>query len=245
MASSQISSVQVGVSTSPLRSDLAAVAPAWHTVVVLLALLGFSLMGALRGNIPGISAHGRIGGYLLIIAFELALTAFIWYGIRTRGVTMSDLVGGRWTRVRDFFRDFAIAIGFIAVFGVGMLNGLVYLLKATADPAFMNMIPRNFLDMIFYVMLSLTAGFCEEVIFRGYLYRQFAALSRYAVGGILLQGVTFGMSHGYQGWKFMLIITLFGSAFGLLAYWRRSLRVGMIAHAVQDGVGGILNHLFG
>jgi membrane protease YdiL (CAAX protease family) len=34
-------------------------------------------------------------------------------------------------------------------------------------------------------------------------------------------------------------IALFGLVFGLFAIWRRSLRPGMIAHALTDIVGGI------
>jgi uncharacterized protein len=243
MASTELVSKQIAAAS--FRADHSAVAPAWHTALVLLALLGLSLIGALMGNLPGVNAHGRIGGYFLIGAFEWAMVAFIWYGMRSRGIRMADLVGGRWARPRDFFRDCGIAIGFIVVCGVGMVNGVGYLLKATPDPAFLNMLPQTPIEMICYVLLSLTAGFCEEVIFRGYLRRQFAALTGSAAGGIVLQGIAFGASHGYQGWKFMLLITLYGSTFGLLVYWRRSLRPGMIAHAVQDGVGGILNHYFG
>jgi membrane protease YdiL (CAAX protease family) len=38
----------------------------------------------------------------------------------------------------------------------------------------------------------------------------------------------------------MLLIAVFGILFGLLAYWRRSLRPGMVAHFVQDGIAGVL-----
>jgi uncharacterized protein len=243
MASTEIISRQTA--TPSFRRDHSAVAPAWHTAVVLAALLGFSLLGALRGNLPGIGASGRIGGYFLVMLLEWSIVAFICYGTGSRVLRLSDLVGGRWARPRDFFRDFGIAIGFIAVCGVGMVNGVGYFLKAVPDRAFLNLMPRTGVEVMLYVMLSLTAGFCEEVIFRGYLNRQLAALTRSAAGGILLQGVLFGASHGYQGWKFMLLITIYGSMFGLLVYWRRSLRPGMIAHALQDSVGGILNFLFG
>jgi uncharacterized protein len=91
-----------------------------------------------------------------------------------------------------------------------------------------------------HLLLVITAGLCEEVIFRGYLQRQFTALTQATIGGIVIQGIVFGASHGYQGWKYMLIITVFGIMFGLLAHWRRSLRPGIISHVLQDGVGGLL-----
>jgi uncharacterized protein len=38
----------------------------------------------------------------------------------------------------------------------------------------------------------------------------------------------------------MLLIAVYGTTFGLLAIWRRSLRPGMLAHFLQDAIGGIL-----
>jgi hypothetical protein len=219
----------------------APIAPAWHTAVVLLALLGFSIIGAVNRDLSSFGgANGRIFSYFLVMVFEWVIVAFIWYGIRRRGMRMANLVAGSWARPSQFFRDFGIAMAFIVVCGAGLLNALGYLLKATPNAAIMNLLPRSPLEIAIYLMLSMTAGFCEEVIFRGYLQRQFSALTRASVGGIVLQGVAFGLGHGYQGWKFMLLITIYGTAFGLLARWRCSLRPGMMAHFVQDGVSGII-----
>jgi uncharacterized membrane protein len=38
----------------------------------------------------------------------------------------------------------------------------------------------------------------------------------------------------------VVIIAVYGCMFGLMALWRQSLRPGMIAHFVQDAVGGLL-----
>jgi membrane protease YdiL (CAAX protease family) len=78
------------------------------------------------------------------------------------------------------------------------------------------------------------------VIFRGYLQRQFSALSHSLVCGIVLQGVVFGLGHGYQGWKLMALIAMYGICFGVLAHWRSSLRPGIIGHSLQDIAGGLL-----
>jgi uncharacterized protein len=223
------------VTDSPHR----AVAPAWHTAIVLLAMLGVSIAGSRTGNLPGVGAYGRIGGYVLVMIVEWATVGFIWYGVSLRGISASELVGGSWVRPVAVLRDLAIAIGFLLI-AAGVLNGLGYLLKAVPNQAMRNMFPQGPAEVIVYLLLVLTAGFCEELIFRGYLQRQFTALTQATIGGILLQGMVFGASHGYQGWRFMLLITVFGTMFGLLAHWRRSLRPGMIAHFVQDGVGGLL-----
>ena len=207
---------------------------------MLLLIFGLSLIGARAGNLPGIGARGGAAGYVLITLFEWATVAFIWDGVRRRGIRMADLVGGAWTRAVYFLRDLALGIGFIAVCGVGLVDGLGYLLKAASNEALRNLFPRGPTEIALYLALTLTAGFCEEVIFRGYLQRQFAALTRSSAGGIVLQGIAFGAAHGYQGWKFMLLIAVYGATFGMLAAWRRSLRPGMLAHFLQDAIGGIL-----
>jgi membrane protease YdiL (CAAX protease family) len=58
--------------------------------------------------------------------------------------------------------------------------------------------------------------------------------------GIALQGILFGVAHAYQGPTQILVIAVYGCMFGSLAYWRKSLRPGMIAHFLQDSVGVFL-----
>ena len=87
--------------------------------------------------------------------------------------------------------------------------------------------------------LAATAGFCEQLIFRGYLIQQFRAWTGNLMFAILLQGVLFGLAHGYYG-RVMVAITVQGWLLGLLAYWRKNLRPGMMAHVMQDGIGGVV-----
>lgn len=228
------------VSTQANRSVDRAVAAPWHTAVVLLILIGMSFAGARSGGLPGVSAYGRVGGYLVVILLEWLTVAFIWYGVSRRGIRVGELVGGRWARPVDVFRDLGIGIAFLLVCGIGVVNGLGHLLKVVENRAILQMLPRTRTEMILWCLMSLTAGFCEELIFRGYFQRQFTALTQSVVGGIVLQGIAFGAAHGYQGWKLMLSIAIFGTTFGLLARWRGSLRPGMIAHFVQDAMGGLV-----
>ena len=86
-------------------------------------------------------------------------------------------------------------------------------------------------------------GFLRGVSFRGYLQRQFLAWSGRVEVAVALQAVVFGIGHLYQGWKGALTITLYGAMFGILAVMRKSLRPGMIQHAMQDSFTGIVGSL--
>ena len=216
------------------------IAPAWHTVVVLLVLLGFSALSAYKAALPGVKTHSRISGYILAMAMEWGLVAFIWYAVKRRGTGIRELIGGRWAGFADFFRDFGIGIAFVIVCGFGVTGVVTHLLKAQRPPGVRNLLPQGPTEIAVYLLVAATAGFCEELIFRGYLQRQFTAWTGAASAGLVLQGIVFGAAHGYQGWKMMVAITVYGITFGLVAMWRRSLRPGMIAHFMQDGLGGVL-----
>jgi membrane protease YdiL (CAAX protease family) len=102
----------------------------------------------------------------------------------------------------------------------------------TKSLGFLN--PQGVVEVTLWVMMSLTAGFCEELVFRGYLQAQFLGLTGHAAYGVPAQAVVFGISHIYQGIKKVIVITVLGILFGLLAQWRKSLRPGMISHAWSD-----------
>ncbi len=219
---------------------LCAFAPAWHTIVVLVVLLGFSLLGAVFGKrAPETGTHVHVVQYTVTMAFEWLIVVFIWWGVKRRGFSISDLVGGRWARPIHFLRDLGIGIAFLIFAGI-ILQLLALFLKAAPNQTLKSLLPQGRTEMILWVLLSLTAGFCEELMFRGYIQRQFAVLTHSAAGGIVLQGIAFGAGHGYQGWKLMLVIAVYGTMFGLLAHWRRSTRPGMVTHSLQDTLGGLL-----
>ena len=66
------------------------------------------------------------------------------------------------------------------------------------------------------------------------------ALTKSAPAGILLSAAAFGAAHAYQGFRMVILIGLYGAMFGILAYWRGSVRPGMIAHAWNDSFNGVL-----
>ena len=239
-----MSSVAAPPTLPPTRSSDPGIAPPWHTAIVIFALLGVSLLGAHFDLRSTFGMRGRLPKYLFVIVFEWATVAFIMWGLHRRDIRLSDVIGGRWTRGLDVLRDVGLGIAFILIFG-GAVQVLTHLLNVAPPPSMLEMLPQTRFELIAWVFVSLTGGFCEEVIFRGYLQRQLSALTHSVVIGIVLQALVFGLAHGYQGWKLMSLIALYGACFGVLARWRRSLRPGIIGHALQDTAGGFLARFAG
>ncbi len=203
-------------------------APVWHTVLLLAVLAVLSVLNALTTH-HALSSAAKIREYLFTIAFEYALVAYVWWGGRLRGVKMREVIGGRWERVEDFLMDVVVALGFwvgaLLVLGaVGFALGLA----GTNAGDQMNrleelrkqigfLVPKTQLETMVWLAVSVSAGLCEEIVFRGYLQQQFRAWTHSALFGILLSGIVFGAGHGYEGGKRMIVIAVFGILFGTLA----------------------------
>ncbi len=230
------------VTTPSNEAESRLIAPGWHTAVVLVVLLALSALSVWRGarTAPGTAGpHARVVNYAVIMVWEWLTVAFIWWGVRRRGIRIADLIGGSWPRWTAILRDLGIAVLFLIASNV-ILGIIRFALKAKPNQAVRSIIPQTPTEIGLWILLAFTAGFCEEIIFRGYLQKQLGLMTRSAAAGLVLQGIVFGISHGYQGAKFMFTIAVYGCLFGLLAYRRRSLRPGMIAHFLQDGVTGLL-----
>jgi uncharacterized protein len=231
---------EIGNGSAPESQVLA---PWWHTALLLLVLLFASLSGTWGGH--PLADHSKVPQYLWGMAWEWILLAFTWLGIRKR-TSLRGLIGGRWENGEEFLRDLLIAATFwvcaLTVLGLGAkLMQLDQMAKIDAMRKQLGFLtPGSHLELALWFCLSATAGFCEEVIFRGYLQRQLAAFARSTLIGVLLSAVIFGAAHGYEGAARMLLIGIYGLMFGLLAWWRKSLRPGMMAHAWHDAFSGVI-----
>jgi membrane protease YdiL (CAAX protease family) len=217
------------------------VAPWWHTALVLAPIAIGSVASAYQHGLPNANLPGvthRLSSYFTVLVEEWVGVFLVWLALRRRGLAVGSLVSGHWQTPRAFFRDLGLAIGFMVVV-VPLVGGLAYLLGANTNSAVANIPPKTVFELLVFLALTASAGFGEELVFRGYLTQQFSAWTGSRAIAVVLQGIAFGLAHGFYG-KAMLAVMLQGWLLGLLAYWRRSLRPGMLAHWLQDSIGGIV-----
>lgn len=104
------------------------------------------------------------------------------------------------------------------------------------------MLPRTRRELSWFLIVSLTAGFCEELLYRGYLPWFFARwLGR--VGAMTLAVLIFGVSHIYQGRAGVVKASIAGAVMAALVLMCGSLFPAMILHASIDASGGIVGYL--
>jgi len=218
-------------------------APWWYTVLVLLPLAVGSAVSAHQHtlehvNLPGLSS--RLSGYLTVLVEEWLTVFLVWLQSRRGGPSISELISGGWPKATAFLRDLGLATGFVVV-GVPLLALLGKLLGGAENS--LNFIPKTAIEAGVWVILAATAGFAEELVFRGFFTWQFKAWTNSTAWAIVIQGVLFGLAHGYYS-RSMIGIAVYGCLLGLFAWWRKSLRPGMLAHALQDEVFGLLAFVF-
>jgi membrane protease YdiL (CAAX protease family) len=171
--------------------------------------------------------------YVSVIALEWALVLAVRRGVKASGITVWDLVGDRWKNWRDLALDVAICIPFVLLW-----EGTAWLMHRLLGPdqakSIATLLPRSAIEIGLWIVVSTSAGICEEIVFRGYFQKQFAAYTRSMIAAVILQGIVFGVGHAYQGVKQVIIISILGMLYGWLAAWRGNLRVNMISHAWSD-----------
>lgn len=240
------------VPATPEQPSKKLLAPIWHTVMIIAIVLTNSFFTArITGKInphdvTAVTEKGRILQYAFTIGIELFLLGLVWIGLRISGTRLRELIGGRWPNAEAFFIDVLIAAGFWVAAAI-ILGGLGYLLGLAKGPQAADakrlaqmLAPQSGIGLVIWILLSCTAGFVEEILFRGYLQRQIAVLSGNAYVGLILSAMIFGGGHGYEGTRRMVLIAVFGAMFGILAHVTKSLRPAMMAHAWHDGLEGFL-----
>jgi membrane protease YdiL (CAAX protease family) len=185
----------------------------------------------------------RVAMYERTMFSEWLLFALMILGVWLHGSSVFTVLGERWRSVMAVLRD----IGIAAAFWIGS-TAVLSMIGAHAhggapNPAVQFLLPQGRFEMWLWIALSITAGICEEAIFRGYYQKQFIALTKSAPVGIVLAAIAFGAAHSYQGFGGAIRIGLQGLLLGILANWRRSVRPGMIAHAWGDIFAGALARL--
>ena len=206
-----------------------AVAPGWHTAsliafFVLIAAGGAALQRGARSRADLVEHRPNVALlYLSLLAGEWGLVYYVWKGLRRTGVTLAEFVGGRWASARAVFLDTILAFG-IWVLWKGILFTWVRWLGPGHAASISPLVPHGIAEAVLWVLLSVSAGISEELVFRGYLQRQLTAFTGRTSLALLLQVAVFGIAHGYQGVQACLVIAIYGVIFTLLALWWKSLK---------------------
>jgi CAAX protease family protein len=185
-------------------------------------------------------ADARVKTYQWILGMEWLLTAGLlgWWLAAGRSFATVGLIP-----IAERWQWLAIGVGIaLTVFMIGQMlfiarkpDQLAKIREQMGD--LVHLAPRTPTEDRLFVLVSITAGVCEEVLYRGLLL---AALSP-VVGtwtAVALSSVIFGLGHVYQGFEGIGKTTFIGLVMALLTVFSGSIFVAILLHTIIDLTSG-------
>jgi uncharacterized protein len=177
-----------------------------------------------------------LGIYVWNIAAEWTLVAGCLWMLRINGLRLADLGERLGNPVRTIA---AIAVVCVIVALLTIISKMQrrklnpeQLSKATAG--LRRLLPLTATERMTWIAVSVTAGICEEFLYRGWLLGLIAA----AVGSVwislIVTSIIFGFAHIYQGRNGLIGASLGGVVFGLVYVLSGSLLPGQLIHTFID-----------
>jgi membrane protease YdiL (CAAX protease family) len=215
----------------------------WLIFIVLGVLL--PLRGKLRLQklmvLPEIGTRERLSLYASTIGFQWVAAAIVAWRAWARGLGLEELglvAHGRWR------------ILIAAIVGAATLGGLQWFnlrrMGRTSGKAreFMQVLaerilPQSKLELVPFLALAVTAGVCEEFLYRGFAMAALTRAGLPAWSVVLLSSVLFGLAHLYQGRGGLLSTLVVGTVFGMARIAYDGLVPVMIWHFAVDAVAGV------
>ena len=190
---------------------------------------------------PSVDTKEKLALYAVTIAFQWMLVGVVVWRSLVRGLTIDELGLGShsWARVAASGLFGAVFIGglqWLNLRRIGKTEGEApELLRKLAN----RLLPVNFLEYLPYAALAITAGVCEEFIYRGFAIAAFskAGLPLWLV--VIVSSILFGLAHAYQGRGGIVSTGIFGVLLAIGRLGFGSLVPVMMWHAGLDLAAGI------
>lgn len=128
-----------------------------------------------------------------------------------------------------------------------MFDTFVSWVEASESPA-AAILPSNWREFRHFAsVVSLSAGVCEEIVFRGFVITYLLAFlegADYRVEfSIVAAAIIFGLVHAYQGGRALLKVMILAVIFGWIFVLSESLVLVIVLHVFVDVLGGLLSVL--
>jgi membrane protease YdiL (CAAX protease family) len=191
--------------------------------------------------LPSVDAKEKLALYAMTIAFQWVLVGLVAWRAVARGITIQELGLGSqgWLRIVVgglFGAAFIGGLQWLNLRRIGKMEGEApELLRKLAN----RLLPVNPLEYLPYSALAITAGVCEEFLYRGFAIASLckAGLPLWLV--VIISSILFGLAHAYQGRGGIISTGVFGVLLAIGRIGFGSLVPVMMWHAGLDLAAGI------
>lgn len=194
------------------------------------------LMHQIKRGMPG----ARTDTYksYLKIHWPLTIGLLVWWLLMGKGLDAVGLVpvanGWQWLAIGLGLAAVAVQITYVVV----ALRDADKLAQVRQQMGELSMLaPQTPAEQRLFGVVSVSAGVCEEIVYRGLLLATLVPL----VGtwpAVVLSSCIFGLGHAYQGIAGIAKTSLVGLVFALLTVFSGSIFIAILLHAVIDLTSG-------
>jgi len=211
-------------------------------IIVLTLLVVFPIWGTrqMRQLNQRPTSQARIRVYAETIGVDWILLAVLFLIVPTSGLLFTPTA----TNIAILGIDSSVIYGFIVGVAISLVvfTALAWFVESIRSyvqqmmKGVESILPQNSRERWTFAAVAVTAGICEEVIFRGFLlhYLHVQPFTLNIGVSVLLAALIFGLAHLYQGLQGIIITTIMGIFFGLLFMATGNLLLPIILHAFID-----------
>jgi membrane protease YdiL (CAAX protease family) len=99
-------------------------------------------------------------------------------------------------------------------------------------------LPQSTVELLPYLALAITAGLCEEFLYRGFAMAVLVHVGLQAWSVVLISSVLFGLAHSYQGRGGIVMTLIIGTILGTSRIAYDSLLPAIFWHSAVDVIAG-------
>jgi uncharacterized protein len=191
---------------------------------------------------PRVESRERISLYLSTIAFQWIAVAIAGWRAWAHGYTRPEL--GLSTGPNLLGTVIAGIVGTILLASLHWMNfrrmgRLLDKLPPRVQAMATRILPQSARERVPFSALAITAGCCEEFLYRGFAMAAFARAGFPIWAAVVVSSVLFGAAHLYQGRGGLIGTGILGLLFGAFRAYTGSLLPVAAWHAAIDIVAGI------
>ena len=218
-------------------------------LVLILPIYSFWSWRRFQRAIAEGRESARLRAYAETIAMEWGLAVVVLVGFLAAGRGAADL--GLAVPLTGVFGITSLLVVIASLLLLGQIRTTRGLDEAAGASLRQQMasveslIPHTDGELSVFLAVSVTAGFCEELLYRGFLIGYFAPMTGPAVA-VAISAVVFGLAHAYQGGTGIVKTGMVGAVMGVIFIVSGSIWPAIILHVILDVQGGLIGHeLFG
>lgn len=210
--------------------------PLWQVVMVLVGLPAIYMANSLLPWAVGLLQRHD---HAFFLEFWSSIAVLHWGSLALVVVLLKRARG----RLADIGLDLSPR-RVVAMIGIPLVVGLVLIVAhavsgvnhaAASEPSSV-VAPATTGERVFWVFMSFTAGFCEELVYRGFSIRALQGSNMRTWLAVGLATLAFVLMHGISVIRLSPFVTIYiaGLLFSALFLWRRSLVPGVCLHTLID-----------